>query len=136
MRACVDVAPPFLCCLTPPRRSARALAGVDYLVVPSKVLVQMLHTPTDVGFNDGIHASVPGDDKSPLEKRAAGMAQLVSRHLHADTLTEFEAKERCGDGTPEGETRKLLLAAVTHSADSARAAERHFEKLWPPAGGM
>ena len=44
------------------KEDALALCGIDYLVMPSKVELELAATPTAAGYNDGLHALESGDE--------------------------------------------------------------------------
>ena len=44
------------------KEDALALCGIDYLVMPSKVELELAATPTAAGYNDGLHALESGEE--------------------------------------------------------------------------
>ena len=58
-----------------------ALCGVDYLVVPNKVLQDLSASPTVVGYNDGLHALDTNEEGSTAalsmeSARNSGVSQV------------------------------------------------------------
>ena len=115
----------------------RALAGADFVLAPISVLKELAGQATYAGYNDGIkpQAASSGREASPLELRAAEAAAEVAAAFPAGGVfsgdrSDFDAALAAGPG------RDLLDAAVKRAATNAVAAEAHFQKMWPPAGGM
>jgi|LauGreSBDMM110SN_4_FD.fasta_scaffold343441_1 hypothetical protein len=61
-----------------------ALCGVDFLVMPSKVLLELSVSPTVVGYNDGLHALDTNEEDSavalsPDSARRSGVSRVSEK---------------------------------------------------------
>jgi len=115
-----------------------ALAGADFVLAPVAALTELAGQATYAGHNDGISpqaAAGSAKEASPLELRALDAAAEIAAAFPAGGVfsgdrADFEAALRAGPG------KELLAAAVKRAATNAMTAEAHFQKMWPPAGGM
>jgi transaldolase len=113
---------------------ARALAGVEIILAPTTVLLELAATP----------ASIDGDgDGSLLDRRAAaevGAAAASALKGDAESCGRrwLENKEAFEETLREndGGAAYLLEEAVARAANNAQKCEQYFEKLWPPQGAM